>query len=53
MVVVIVVIVGDDGCLFGLIFVRDIVEVLIIVGVEVVKFEVCLGEGLFCVIGEY
>lgn len=45
--------VGEEGKLFGFIGVCDIVDVIIVGGIEVEKSEVCLFEGLICVIGEY
>lgn len=45
--------VGDEGKLFGFIGIRDIVDVVIVVGVEVVKSEVRLSNGVLRIIGEY
>lgn len=52
-IVIIVFKVGDEGKLFGFIGICDIVDVVIVVGVEVVKSEVCLLNGVLCIIGEY
>lgn len=51
--VIIVVFVGDEGKLFGFVGICDIVDVIIVVGVEVEKVEVKLFIGIFCEIGEY
>lgn len=53
LVVIFGVYVGDEGKLFGLIGICDIVEVVFVVGYLLEKVEVCLFNGVLCNIGEF
>lgn len=44
---------GDEGKLFGFVGICDIVDVLIVVGVEIVKVEVFMFNGVICNIGDF